>query len=62
MTKRAAFANWKEWAEAAGEFVGAQQRLSERITQFPGVDEARLGKARDRAFIGIGLRVVSVDD
>jgi putative DNA primase/helicase len=56
MTKAQAFAAWKAWAEAGGEFVGTARRLCERISGFPGVDEARLGKARDKAFLGVGLR------
>jgi putative DNA primase/helicase len=56
MTKANAFASWKAWAEAAAEFVGAQRRLCERLSAFPGVDEARLGKARNHSLIGIGLQ------
>jgi putative DNA primase/helicase len=56
MTKAKAFESWKAWAEAAGEFVGTQRRLCERISGLPGVDEGRVGKARDKAFLGIGLR------
>lgn len=56
MTKARAFASWKAWAEAAGEFVGNQRRLCGRLAGLPGVDEGRLGKARDWALLGVGLR------
>jgi putative DNA primase/helicase len=56
VTKGRAFESWKAWAEAAGEFVGTARRLYERIARLPGVDETRLGKDRDRTFIGVGLR------
>jgi putative DNA primase/helicase len=56
MSKAAAFASWRTWAEAAGEFVGSERRLNERLARFPRVDEARLGKDRVRTWIGIGLQ------
>jgi putative DNA primase/helicase len=56
MARVAAFASWKGWAEAAGEFVGTERRLTERLARLPGVDEIRIGKARTRTWIGIGLR------
>lgn len=62
MPKARAFASWKAWAEAAGEFVGNGRRLCERVAQFPGVDEIRLGKARDKAFLGVGLRPEELHD
>jgi putative DNA primase/helicase len=55
-TKSEMFQNWKSWAEASGEFVGTQRRLSERLAGLPDLDEARLGKSRTRSWIGIGLR------
>jgi putative DNA primase/helicase len=56
MGQAAAFASWKAWAEAAGEFAGSERRLSGRLTRLPGLDEARLGKGRTRAWLGLGLR------
>jgi putative DNA primase/helicase len=56
MTRAAAWASWKAWTEAAGEFTGTQRRLNERLAALPEVDEARLGKDRTRTWIGIGLR------
>jgi putative DNA primase/helicase len=56
MTKAAAYADWKTWAEAAGEFIGNARRLGDRLSVVPGVDEARIGKGRDKAWLGIGLR------
>jgi putative DNA primase/helicase len=56
MGKAMAFASWKAWAEAAGEFVGSERRLSERLARLPGLDEVRLGKGRTRAWLGLGLR------
>jgi putative DNA primase/helicase len=56
VTKAEAFASWKQWAEAAGEFVGNIRRLCERLRAMPGVDETRIGKDRDQAFLGVGLR------
>lgn len=61
MTKAASFESWKAWAEAAGEYVGTKRRLCELISRLPGVDEARLGKARAKAFLGIGLRAEGAD-
>jgi putative DNA primase/helicase len=55
MSRASAFASWRTWAEAAGEFVGSERRLVERLAQRPGIDEARLGKDRTRTWIGIGL-------
>jgi putative DNA primase/helicase len=56
VTKAAAFTSWKTWAEAAGEYVGNQRRLGERLGQMPDIDEGRLGKGRAKAWIGLGLR------
>jgi putative DNA primase/helicase len=56
MTKATAFASWKAWAEAAGEYVGNERRLGEHLARLSGVDEARVGKARTRTWVGIGLR------
>lgn len=55
-TRAEAFTSWKAWAEAAGEFVGNARRLVERLAAVPGVDEARVGKNRERSWIGIGPR------
>ncbi len=56
MSKAEAFASWRTWAEAAGEFVGTARRVAERLARIPGVDEARLGHRAVRSWIGIGLR------
>jgi putative DNA primase/helicase len=56
VTKSAAFVDWKTWAEAAGEFVGSQRRLMDRLVTLPGVTEDRLGQDRVRTLVGIGLR------
>jgi putative DNA primase/helicase len=56
MTKAEAFASWKKWAESAGEFVGTQRRLCERLLTLQEVDEGRVGHDRDRALLGVGLR------
>jgi hypothetical protein len=61
MTKTTAFESWKAWAEAANEFVGTKGRLIDRIARLPRVDEARVGKDRDRSFVGIGLRPEGLD-
>lgn len=53
--RAAAFASWKAWAEAAGEYVGNERRLVEYLTR-AGVDEFRTGKNRVRSWLGIGLR------
>lgn len=58
-TKADLFASWKAWAERGGEFVLPQRRLLERLGERLDLDETRLGKRCDRAFIGIGLRVES---
>lgn len=57
-SRAAAFASWKSWAEAAGEFVGTARRLAERLSALPGIDEARVGVGKDsvRTWIGIGPR------
>jgi putative DNA primase/helicase len=55
-TKAALYADWKAWAEAGGEFVLAQRVLLERLQERLSLDEARIGKGRDRTLIGIGLR------
>src|SRR5262249_12576653 len=57
MTRAAAFASWKSWAESAGEYVGSTRRLVERLEQVHGVNQARLpGGNRERIWLGIGLR------
>jgi putative DNA primase/helicase len=56
MSKVDAFASWKTWAEANGEFVGKQERLREWLLARPKVDEVRLGKSCTRSWIGVGLR------
>jgi putative DNA primase/helicase len=53
--KSAVFARWKDWAEAAGEYVGTQRRLGDRLAGLPGIDEAR-ATGGTRMWIGVGLR------
>jgi putative DNA primase/helicase len=48
------FTDWKQWAEAAGEFVGAQRRFSDLLIT-RGVEKWRNG-AGVRGFQGIGLK------
>jgi putative DNA primase/helicase len=55
VTKSAAFADWKRYAEAAGEFVGNIRRLMERLVVVPGVEDERL-TGGVKALRGIGLR------
>lgn len=57
-TKAEVHASWKAWAEAAGEYVLSQRRLLEELERRRlNLDEARVGKNRDRTLIGVGLRV-----
>jgi len=57
-TKAAAYASWKRWAEAAGEFVGSQRRFEDRLRQqVAELDETRAGHTRARTWIGVGLAV-----
>jgi putative DNA primase/helicase len=55
ITKSAVFADWKRYAEAAGEFIGNQRRPLDRLVTLPGVGEERL-TGGVRALRGIGLR------
>jgi len=48
------FNDWKQWAEAAGEFVGAQRRFSDLLIT-RGLDKWRNGMGV-RGFQGIGLK------
>jgi putative DNA primase/helicase len=52
MTRATAFAGWRAWAEASGEYVGTARRLCERLRTVPGVEETKSG---DRTWSGIGL-------
>lgn len=54
VAKGQTFASWRSWAEKAGEFVGNQRCLSDRIAKLSGVDEYRTTK--ERKWIGLGLR------
>jgi phage/plasmid primase, P4 family, C-terminal domain len=49
------FADWKQWAEMAGEYVGTQKRLSE-LLQSRGIEKWR-NSGGLRGLQGIGLRV-----
>ncbi len=49
------FADWKQWAETAGEFVGTQKRLSE-LLQSRGIQKWR-NSGGLRGLQGIGLKV-----
>jgi putative DNA primase/helicase len=48
------FTDWKQWAEAAGEFIGAQRRFSDLLIT-RGVEKWRNGMGV-RGFQGIGLK------
>ncbi len=48
------FADWKQWAEAAGEFVGSQRRFSDLLIT-RGVEKWR-NAAGIRGFRGVGLK------
>ena len=48
------FNDWKQWAEASGEFVGAQRRFSDLLIT-RGLDKWRNGMGV-RGFQGIGLK------
>jgi putative DNA primase/helicase len=54
MPKAEAWESWSTWAERTGEVVGTADRHREWLQRR--VDEARLGKARTRSWIGVGLR------
>jgi putative DNA primase/helicase len=48
------FASWKNWAELAGEFVGSRKQFAEKL-ETRGIEPRRLGKGRERGFLGIKL-------
>jgi putative DNA primase/helicase len=48
------FADWKQWAESAGEFVGSQKRFSELLIT-RGIEKWR-NSAGLRGFVGIALK------
>ena len=48
------FADWKQWAEAAGEFVGSQKRFADLLLT-RGLEKWRNGMGL-RGFLGIGLK------
>ncbi|MFU3048431.1 phage/plasmid primase, P4 family [Pseudomonas paraeruginosa] len=48
------FTDWKQWAESAGEFIGAQRRFSDLLIT-RGIDKWRNGMGV-RGFQGIGLK------
>ena len=54
------FNDWKQWAEAAGEFVGAQRRFSDQLIT-RGLEKWRNGMGV-RGFQGIGLKHPSIPD
>jgi len=49
------FASWKAWAEAAGEFVGAQKGFSQKLIA-KGYEAKRLTTGNKAGFVGIGLK------
>ena len=49
------FTDWKQWAEAAGEFVGSQKRFADLLLT-RGLEKWRNGIGL-RGFRGIGLKV-----
>jgi putative DNA primase/helicase len=54
-SKASAFAAWKTWAEASGEFVGSQRRLGEWLSRRSGIVEHK-GTGGERQWRGLGLR------
>jgi len=56
-TLTALYRDWQEWARDAGEYVHSQAAVLERLRERLGdqIDDARLGKRRDRALLGVGL-------
>ena len=48
------FTDWKQWAEAAGEFIGSQRRFSDLLIT-RGIEKWRNGMGA-RGFIGIDLK------
>jgi putative DNA primase/helicase len=48
------FADWKTWAESAGEYVGSQKRFSQTLEE-RGFKRTRVSGV-GRGFQGIGLR------
>lgn len=55
-TKAALYADFKEWAEASGEYVLSQRKLFEQVAaRGVRLDETRVGRNRDRTVIGLGL-------
>lgn len=49
------FANWKDWADAAGEFTGSQKRFTQALED-RGFDRFNHSKTRQAMFRGITLR------
>lgn len=54
-TLKELFADWKQWADDAGEFAGRQNRLSEAIQKL-NVSPRKQGGTGRQGFDGIGLR------
>jgi putative DNA primase/helicase len=54
-TAAALFASWRAWAEAAGEYVGSQKRISQTLSAH-GFEPGREGHTSTRGFRGIALR------
>jgi putative DNA primase/helicase len=60
-----AFADWKEWAEARGEYVGTSRGLSEKLEQLSNVHpwKPTSGRTKNLAgWRGIGLRAHDADE
>jgi P4 family phage/plasmid primase-like protien len=55
------FADWRIWAESAGEYVGSQKHFSQTL-EARGFVRVRLGAAGTRGFAGIGLRAMNLGD
>jgi putative DNA primase/helicase len=51
----ALFANWREWCERSGEYVGSQKRFSQAL-QARGFEPGTTGHDKARGFSGIALR------
>ena len=50
------WASWKAWAEASGEFVGKQRKLSELIEKCEGVAAEK--RTPGRGFRGLRLKLI----
>jgi putative DNA primase/helicase len=54
-TIKALFKSWKQFAEAADEFVGSSRAMAEELEK-RGYQRHRIGNARDKGFLGLKLK------